>query len=48
MSGYGKGQEQYVYGKCIAAHLTGLAGQMPWPVRMGPVRVHVSAISKFD
>lgn len=37
MSGYDKNQEQYVYGKCVAAHMTTGAGQMPQPGRMNPV-----------
>lgn len=48
MSGYGKNQEQYAYGKCIAAHMTGWGGQMPLSVRVHPVEVHVRAFSKFD
>lgn len=39
MSGYGKNQESYVYGKYIAAHLTALAGQMPQADRMDPEKL---------
>lgn len=48
MSGYGKNQESYVYGKCIAAHLTGMAGQMASLIGWTRGAVHVSNISKFD
>jgi hypothetical protein len=48
MSGYGKHHESYVYGKCIAAHLTGMAGQMACLIGWTRGAVHVSTISKFD
>lgn len=45
MSGYHKNQEQYVYGKCVAAQMTGPTGQKLPPGRMDPVRPHVSTVS---
>lgn len=46
MSGYHKNQEQYVYGECVAAQMTGREGQMPPPGRMVPVgSSHVSTLS---
>ena len=48
MSGYGKNQESYVYGKSIAAHLTEMAGQMASLIGWTRGVVHVSNISKFD
>lgn len=47
MSGYQKNQEQYVYGKCGAAQMTGWTGQMPPPGRMNPVGSHVSTLSSL-
>lgn len=47
MSGYDKNTEQYVYGKCIAAQMTGLAGQMPQPGRMDPVEAHVRVLGRL-
>ena len=37
MSGYSKNQ-QYVYGKCAAAHLTSAGWQLPWFGRLVPTR----------